>query len=89
MPDKTQISTCDTVTVNITNGQKPYIVSVIPDIVGAVPENFTLGKDDDAFTFVNRIPTGNSFISEFMTSFRTPMVLTAHLSSDRCRFVST
>ena len=65
MPDKTQISTCDTVTVNITNGQKPYIVSVIPDIVGAVPENFTLGKDDDAFTFVNRIPTGNSFISEF------------------------
>lgn len=52
-------------TVNITNGQKPYTVSVVPGIVAAVPQNFTLGDDDDAFTYVNRIPTGNFFISEW------------------------
>lgn len=60
----TQVSTCDSVSVNITNGQKPYTVSVVPGIVAAVPQNFTLGDDDDAFTYVNRIPTGNFFISE-------------------------
>lgn len=63
-PDVTQVSTCDSVTVNIANGQKPYTVSVVPGIVAAVPQNFTLGDDDDAFTYVNRIPTGNFFISE-------------------------
>ncbi|KLO17898.1 hypothetical protein SCHPADRAFT_146594 [Schizopora paradoxa] len=56
-----QVSTCDSVTANITGGTKPYTVSIMPSN-GDIPTNFTLDAGDDMFTYVNRVQPGSSFL---------------------------
>ncbi len=58
-----QVNTCDAATANITGGTKPYTVSIMPSN-GDIPTNFTLGAEDDLFTYVNRVQPGSSFLSE-------------------------
>lgn len=55
--DKQQVDVCDTLTINMTGGTKPYTVMVI----GARISNYTLGNDDDAFMFTNYINSGDTY----------------------------
>ena len=62
------MAACDRAIVSINGGTKPYTVTVIDIYSTVIRYNYTLGSDDNAFSYVNEIPPGDLFFSTYLSN---------------------
>ena len=65
----TSLQTCDALQIDLSGGQKPYDISIVPQGSSMV-RNVTLGPEDDRFIFINNITTAQSFIGKCYLTLR-------------------